>query len=186
MNGYTKNEFYGDLIIYKIEKWRKLASSWLFYILALLFVVVFIGLSLQPEKTSALLNGFANYAETEEQQMGSFKLLAAVGLVIILIPFLPTMLHVVRKYWLYPKKSLTLQAFCAVNSKELILHPKTRNSSVQPKTHYLKVQHPRSGRLVPVDVDGEWFNETNQGEQVNVHYHQSEDNILYLRKPGSS
>lgn len=182
MNRYTKNEFYGDLLIYKIEKWRKRGSSWLFYILALLFLIVFVGLILQPEKTSQLLNSFASDTQTGDQGSNPYRLLAAVGLVLMLMPFLPTALHVARKYWLYPKASLTQQAFCAIQSKELIIHPRTRNSNGNPRSYYLKVQHPRSKRLVPVDVDGEWFNELNEGEQVYTHYHPAEDNLLYLSR----
>ncbi|MEO6287639.1 MAG: hypothetical protein ABIN80_16535 [Dyadobacter sp.] len=182
MNSYAKNEFYGDLLVYKIEKWRKLGSSWLFYILAIIFLIVFAGLIFQPEKTSELLNGLTVYGETVDQEGNPYRWLAIVGLIIILMPFMPTALHIARKYWLYPKKSLTQRAYCAVQSKELISHPRTRNSSVNSRSYYVIICHPADPRQIPVDISEVWYQTLKPGDQIHVNYHPAERNIVYLRK----
>ena len=182
MAAYTKDEFYGDLLDYNMDKAGKRIRNAVFYILVPVFLAVFISLWVWPDQTNSFLNSFDTSRETDSQTMNPYQWLALVGLVLILLPFVPTVIHVLRKYWLYPKSSLILQAFLPVKSKELIIHPRTRNSNGNPKSYFIIVQHPYSAKLIPVDTEEEWFGQLKEGDQVHVFYHPAQGNILYLKK----
>jgi hypothetical protein len=184
MSKYSADEFYGDFLEFNFEKKRRGLYNFLFRTGMTLAIVLFLAVSFQKQKTTEYLDLAGSFKDQHMSYETQASLFGSLGLLIILLPFYTDIIHIIRKYWLYPKQSLTQRAVLIVQAKELILHPKTKNSNVQPKTHYLKVQHPRSGRLVPVDVNGEWFAEVKEGDQVYAHYHPAEDNVLYLsRRP---
>ena len=182
MASYAKDEFYGDLLDYKMDRMGKRIRIAVFYSLIPIFLVVFLSLWFSPDQTNKLLNSFSSFSETDSQATNPYQWLALIGLMLILIPFIPTVLHALRKYWLYPKSSFTLQSFLPVKAKELIVHPRTRNSNGNPKSHFIIVQHPYSGKLIPVDTEEAWFEKLKVGDRIHVFYHPLQGNILYLKK----
>lgn len=182
MTYYGDDEFYGDLVGYRLERARKWMSSTIFYILAALFLIVFIPLWIKPEETNELLTRLMAPSLNHHFPENRYQWLVLAGLLFIIMPFIPTVLHVVRKYVLYPKSSLTQQTFLAVHSKKLIIHPRTKNANSHPKSHLIFVQHPSSSKLIPVDTEATWFGELKEGDRVRAFYHPAEGNILYLKK----
>ncbi|MHA4741207.1 hypothetical protein [Dyadobacter sp. MSC1_007] len=179
---YASNEFYADLVVYRLEKLAKAINTALFYLFAFAFIVVFVGLIWRQELMNGYLNRFENEVGPWLHLEEPFRLLVGVLLFWTLLPFIPTVIHVIRKQWLYPKASLSQQAFAVVQSKELVIHPRWRNSNGHPKSFYVKVLHPTSGNLIPVDVEENWYQQLTPGDRVHAYYHPGGGNILYLKK----
>ena len=182
MAAYGNGEFYGDLLEYNMEKARKRMSNVMFYILVSVFLVLFTTLWIWPKETGSLLNQAGNSLNVDIETTKAYTWLILPGLLIIMLPFTFTMLHLLRKYWLFPKASLTQQAFLPVKAKELIIHPRSKGSNRNPRSHFIIVQHPSSSRLIPVDTAEDWFKQLKIGDQVHAYYHPVEGNILYLKK----
>lgn len=179
---YASNEFYADLLVYRLEKLAKAINSVLFYLSAFAFIVVFVGLIWRQELMNEYLNRFEKEVGPLLHLEEPFRLLVGGLLFWTLLPFIPTVIHVIRKKWLYPKTSLSQQTFVVVQSKELVIHPRWRNSNGNPKSFYIKVLHPTSANLIPVDVEEDWYQQLIPGDRVHAYYHPSGRDILYLKK----
>lgn len=181
MASYTSDEFYGDFLEHTILTVKKKIGRVVTYLIALVFVVVFASLWIQPEQTNAKLNHFfVNVAGSDTDN--PYRWLVATGLFVLLLPFVITLLHTLRKYMLYPKSALTRQTFVPILSKRIIIHPRPKNESRNPRSHIITVEHPTSQKSIPVNIEEDWFKQLNEGDTVRVFFHQTEGNILYVKK----
>jgi hypothetical protein len=170
---YAPNEFYADRISHRLaiakRRWDKAA----FYIISGLFVVNWIALVAKREETNAIMNrvtdAFSQWAFADPHSRA--VLIGLAGL-FVLLNVGPTVVYYIRKFWVYPKASMNLQAYL----------PRMRNSTRTPRAFYVHVGHPVTGKALPVEVSEDWYMHLEAGHRIHAHYHPSSDNVLYLIK----
>jgi hypothetical protein len=172
--------FYADYVAFRLERAAKRINRVLFYIVAILFMVVFIGLIFQAGNTGEYIDSFQNYVANHIPYDEPLRFLILPLLLWLTLPWLPEAVRLLRKYILYPKKTLTRQAFVSIESKEIIVHPRTARSRASSRSHYIKVRHPSTGKLIHFDVDQALYEKLPLGNLVDVNYHPVEGNVLCL------
>jgi hypothetical protein len=182
---YAPNEFHADYLSHRLIKAKRQWGKWSFYAVSGVFIVTWFALFVRREETSDFMNGFADtFAQRVFSGSDPTRVIVGFALLVFFLNVLPTLIYYARKYWIYPKSSLNLQAYLPVQSKETVKLPRGRNSNT-PRIHYAYVLHPVSRKLVPVEVSEDWYMQLEVGNKVHAHYHPSSDNVVYLVKPNS-
>jgi len=181
LQNYTSNEFYADRLSHRLALAKKWWDRILFFMIAAVFVTVWLGLVLKKEDAGALMDRFSGtFAKwIFEEPYSQERMLGIFGLV-FLANAGPSLVYFVRKNWIFPKASMSLRGYAAIQSKEVIKLPRSKGTTKTPKAFYVYVSHPVSGKVVPVEISEGWYNTLNAGNQVDVFYHPGSDNILYL------
>ena len=178
MSTSNQTTYYGDYLTFNLEKRARQINRVLFYFGAILFFVAFFGLIFQVKETNELIDSFQNYIVAHVPYDEPLRFLILPLFLWLLLPWIPQILGLVRRYILYPRKSLTQQTTVPVQSKELIVYPRSFRSGARPRSHFIRVLHPSSGKLINFDVDERLYNELNPGTLVRVKYHPVEENVL--------
>lgn len=178
---YLAHEFYADALAHRLTLAKRRFERIWFFVGAVIFAVTLVSLFWRREQTNGYLTRL-EHAFVEQlfnQPNGRVFFFALVGL-IFLINIGPTLIYYIRKYWFYPKSSMNLQSYLAVQSKETMKLPRAENDTKTPRAFYVYVGHPVTGKVLPVQVSEEWYMRLEAGHRVHAHYHPSNDNVLYL------
>ncbi|MDR6806085.1 hypothetical protein J2Y45_003277 [Dyadobacter sp. BE34] len=181
LQNYTSNEFYADRLSHRLALAKKWLDRILFFTVAAVFVTVWLGLVLKKEDAGALMDRFSGtFAKwIFEEPYSQERMLGIFGLV-FLANAGPSIVFFVRKNWVFPKASMTLRGYATVHSKEVVKLPRSRGATKTPKAFYVYVSHPVTGNVIPVEISEGWYTNLEVGNRVNVHYHPSSDNVVYL------
>ncbi len=183
---YALNEFYADRLSHRLVLAKKWWDRIIFFTFAAVFVAAWLGLFFRKEETGALMDQFGGmftqwiFEESYSQQ----RMIGIFGLV-LLANVAPSLVFFVRKNWIFPKASMSLRGYAALQSKEVIKLPRSRGATKAPKAFYVYVSHPVSGKVVPVEVSEGWYMQLEAGNRVDAYYHPSSDNVMYLVQPNS-
>lgn len=183
---YAPNEFHADYLSHRLTKAKRRWDKIAFYVMASVFVVTWVALFWKREETNSYINQFENaFVQWIFGEPNGRALFIGLAGLFFLLNLGPTLLHYIRKYLLYPKSSMHLQAYLKVQSKEAIRLPRAQNETKTPRAFYAYVPHPVSGKILPVEVSEDWYMHLEAGNQVHAYYHPSSDNVLYLVKDQS-
>ncbi|PSL30121.1 hypothetical protein [Dyadobacter jiangsuensis] len=178
---YTLNEFYADRLSHRLVQAKKWWDRVIFFTIVVVFVTVWLGLVFRKEETGAFMDQFSErFARwIFEQDHSQQRMFGIFGLV-FLANVAPSLVFFVRKNWIFPKASMSLRGYAAIQSKEVIKLPRSRGATKIPKAFYVYVSHPVTGNVIPVEISEGWYTNLEAGNRVNVHYHPSSDNVVYL------
>jgi hypothetical protein len=180
---YAPNEFHADYLSYRLISAKRRWDKWSFYVVSAFFAVSWIALFVRREEVNDFMNRFAEtFVQKVFSGSNTAQVITGFALLVFFLNVLPTLIYYARKYWLYPKSSMHLQAYLPVQRKETVKLPRARNATKSPRAYYVYVGHPLSGVVVPVDVSEEWYMHLEAGNQVHAYYHPSNDYVLYLVK----
>nr|WP_295934831.1 hypothetical protein [uncultured Dyadobacter sp.] len=178
---YALNEFYADRISHQLTLAKKWWDRGIFFTFATLFLASWLGLIFRKEETSALLERFGGmFAQWIFEEPYSQQRMFAIFGAVFLLNVAPSLVSFVRKNWIFPKASMRLRGYATIRSKEVIKLPRSRGATKSPKSFYVYVSHPVSGKVLPVEIHEGWYNTLNAGNQADAFYHPSSDNVLYL------
>jgi len=179
MTASVKTEFYADHIVYKLQKTTSFILKIMWWTGVLLFGIVFIGLIFRADKMNETLHGWENYLSNRFSYQDSALILSSPFWLWLSLSLLPFTVEMVRKFLLYPKSTFTQQETKTVQLKEKIIH---RHSKVSNSaSYYLGVNHPTCSKLIMVEIDRDNYDKLEKGEPVDVKYHPTEMNSLYLK-----
>jgi len=179
---YTSNEFYADLLSYRLTTAKRHWDKVAFYVMAAAFVATWIALFWRREEVNGYINRFESaFVQWIFSEPYARVLFVGLTCLVFLLNVGPAVVHYIRKNWVYPKSSMHLQAYLSVQYKETVKLPRGRNSNT-PRSHYVFVGHPVSGKVLPVEVSEDWYLRLEAGNKVHAHYHPSNDNVLYLTR----
>lgn len=180
MSSPKQTTYYADYLTFNLEKRARQINRVLFYSGAVLFFVAFFGLIFQAKKANEMIDSLQNYIIAVLPYNEPLRFLILPLFLWLLLPWIPQLFGLIRKYILYPYKSLTLQTTVPVLSKEVIIYPRSFRSGARPRSHFIKVSHPTSGKLIHFDVHEILYNDLNPGAPVHVRYHPVEENVLCM------
>ncbi|WP_353720715.1 hypothetical protein [Dyadobacter sp. 676] len=178
---YASNEFYGDLLSHRLlfakRQWEKIA----YYTISVVSVVVSLALFARREEMNSYISQFENALVQWLFREGQGRtLFIGFAALIFLLNIGPTLLYYIRKYWLYRKSSMSLQAYLNVHYKESIRLPRAQNAIRSPRAFYVYVGHPVTGKVLPVEVSEDWYLQLEAGNKVHARYHPGSDNVVFL------
>ena len=165
-----KNEFYGDRVVYRLQKVTQVVSKILYFGGSLFPLILVLSRMFRftplmdlddPDKT-----GLSN--------LGFFILLFSPWPISIFIRKLPEIISKLRRSWLYPRDSFTLRGAGKVTDRET---KKGRNDS---RLHFLTISHPHDPAGVEVQVDEQTYLQVRTGDTLNISYHPLKSGMLYV------